>query len=75
MREVINVVEKEWGIEIIAFTTDASGKSRKARRLLSQERPHIIMPDCYAYQVGIFFNHSCRLIFVDQSGCWRLLQS
>ena len=51
MHEVIDVVEKEWGIEIIAFTTDASGESRKARRLLSQEKPHIVTPDCYAHQV------------------------
>jgi hypothetical protein len=51
MLEVIEEIETVWGITVIAFTTDASGESRKARRMLSEAKPHIVTPDCYAHQV------------------------
>ncbi|KAJ7938633.1 hypothetical protein B0H13DRAFT_1460255, partial [Mycena leptocephala] len=50
MLEVIETLKKDWGVELIAFTTDASGESRKARRLLRELMPHLITPDCYAHQ-------------------------
>lgn len=53
MLEVIESIRKEWGVEPIAFTTDASGESRKARRLLLRLMPHLIVPDCYAHQVNL----------------------
>ncbi|KAG1786803.1 hypothetical protein EV424DRAFT_1476795 [Suillus variegatus] len=42
--ESINQVESEWGVIIIACTTDASGESHKF--------PHLVTPDCLAHQVG-----------------------
>lgn len=53
MLEVIETLKKEWGVELIAFTTDASGESRKARCLLRELMPHLITPDCYAHQVNL----------------------
>jgi hypothetical protein len=50
--ESINQVESEWGVIIIACTTDASGESCKARRLLRTNFPHLVTPDCLAHQVG-----------------------
>ncbi|KAG2029305.1 hypothetical protein BDR03DRAFT_936854 [Suillus americanus] len=50
--ESINQVESEWGVIIIACTTDASGESRKAWRLLHAKFPHLVTPDCLAHQVG-----------------------
>ncbi|KAK0505457.1 hypothetical protein EDD18DRAFT_1305538 [Armillaria luteobubalina] len=54
MIEVINILENEWGVCVIAFTTDASGESQKARKLLGCRFPYLITPDCYAYQRHIF---------------------
>jgi hypothetical protein len=51
MREVIDTLHDEWGVTVIAFTADASGESRKARKMLVQAIPRIIAPDCYAHQV------------------------
>jgi hypothetical protein len=53
MLEVIDTLKKDWGVELIAFTMDASGESRKAQRLLREIMPHLITPDCYAHQVNL----------------------
>lgn len=53
MPEVLEILRKEWGVEPIVFTTDASGESRKARRLLLQLMPYLIVPDCYAHQINL----------------------
>lgn len=50
--ESIHQIESEWGVIIIACTTDASGESRKARRLLRAQFPHFVTPDCLAHQVS-----------------------
>jgi len=51
MTEVLDILKHEWGVTPIAFTTDASGESRKARRLLRAKRDELVTPDCYAHQV------------------------
>ncbi|KAG2116714.1 uncharacterized protein F5147DRAFT_649153 [Suillus discolor] len=48
--EAINRIESKWGATVIACTTDASGESRKARRLLREKFPHLVIPDCLAHQ-------------------------
>ncbi|PBK86361.1 hypothetical protein ARMGADRAFT_1047859 [Armillaria gallica] len=53
MIEVVKILEKEWSVCIIAFTTDASGELRKARKLLAHLYPHMITPDCYAHQINL----------------------
>ncbi|KAG2033154.1 hypothetical protein BDR03DRAFT_1014523 [Suillus americanus] len=51
--ELINQVESEWGVIIIACTTDASGESHKAWRLLCAKFPHLVTPDCLAHQFNL----------------------
>ena len=51
MIEVKKELEEEWGVTVVTFTSDASGESLKARKMLKINFPHIIVPDCYAYQV------------------------
>ncbi|KAG1770536.1 hypothetical protein EDD22DRAFT_843204 [Suillus occidentalis] len=41
--ESINQVKSEWGVIIIACTTDASGESHKARRLLCTKFLHLVV--------------------------------
>ena len=47
----INIIETEWGSTMITCTTDASGESQKAWRLLRQKLPHLVSPDCLTHQV------------------------
>lgn len=49
------LLEKEWNFTIVAFTTDASDKSRKARSLFVKKYPQIVGPDCSAHQVFVYF--------------------
>ena len=58
VKDVIKDVQEEWGLEIVAITSDASGESRAARKRLVQEFPWLVAPDCYAHQVsGLFDAH------------------
>ncbi|KAJ3755217.1 hypothetical protein EV360DRAFT_20101, partial [Lentinula raphanica] len=43
-------ITEEWRAIPIAFVSDASGESRKARRLLAIEHPELAVLDCYAHQ-------------------------
>lgn len=58
VKDVIKDVEEEWGLEIVAITSDASGESRAARKRLVQEFPWLVAPDCYAHQVCTLFDAS-----------------
>jgi hypothetical protein len=53
---VIKEVETGWGCHVVAVCSDASGESRKARRLLREKFPYLVTPDCYAHQVCKYFN-------------------
>ncbi|KAF8883954.1 hypothetical protein BD779DRAFT_1414713, partial [Infundibulicybe gibba] len=44
-------VESEWKASVIAITSDASGESSKARKLMVGKFPELVTPDCYAHQV------------------------
>ncbi|EIW81490.1 hypothetical protein CONPUDRAFT_21500, partial [Coniophora puteana RWD-64-598 SS2] len=50
LQAVIDKVNTEWKAPIIAVVTDASGESRKARRLLGERHPELMVLDCYAHQ-------------------------
>ena len=65
LEEVVEEVEKEWGAQVVAVVTDASGESRKARRLFSRKYPHIMVLDCYAHQVSKSFNLEVSLLTDD----------
>ena len=41
---VINLLEIEWDVEVVAVTSDESGESRTARQLLGRDRPEIMIP-------------------------------
>ena len=51
MVEVIEHLQSEWKVTVVAFMTDASGESRKARKMLLARFPHLVCPDCFAHQV------------------------
>jgi hypothetical protein len=51
LESVIVEAETTWGVKVVAVCTDASGESRKARKLLKAKFPHLVTPDCYAHQV------------------------
>ena len=50
--EIIDHTEKTFKCIVIYFTTDADGGSNKGRKLLAMERPHLILPSCWAHQVS-----------------------
>lgn len=57
LKELENVYAKlkdEWEVLVVRLVTDASGKSRKARRLFARKYPSVIVIDCYAHQVFAF---------------------
>ena len=54
LKEVLTMVEQEWGATVIAVTSDCGGESRAARARLIRERPDLVAPDCYAHQVSIY---------------------
>jgi hypothetical protein len=60
MVDVIKQLRSQWNVTITAFTTDASGESRKARKLLLERFPNLVCPDCYAHQVSNLLS-SCKL--------------
>ena len=76
LEEVMTSVQTEWGAIVIAIVTDASGESRKARRILGQKYPWLVVLDCYAHQVGIVHNLRLNIYssLLDKPRCWRLLQ-
>ncbi|KAH9046941.1 hypothetical protein EDB84DRAFT_1557976 [Lactarius hengduanensis] len=49
----VHTVNSEWKVTVVAFTMDASGESRKARKLLLARFPHLVCPDCFAHQVNL----------------------
>lgn len=51
LEEVFEIVQNKWGGVVVAIVTDASGESRKARRLFVKKYPWVIVLDCYAHQV------------------------
>ncbi|KDQ23516.1 hypothetical protein PLEOSDRAFT_1049064, partial [Pleurotus ostreatus PC15] len=57
MIEVLRILDVDWKVVVVGFTTDASGEARKARKMLTESHPHLICPDCYAHQVGLSISH------------------
>ena len=52
MIDVIEQLKPEWNVTITAFTTDTSGESQKARKMLLEHFPNLVCPDCYVHQVS-----------------------
>ena len=53
IREQIEYTERQFHTHIVAFVSDSGGDSRKARRLLAQQRSDLIVLPCYAHQVCV----------------------
>ena len=51
--DVITEVEKSWEVDVVAVTSDASGESHKACRMLHEQFPKFVVIDCQAHQVSI----------------------
>jgi hypothetical protein len=64
LEKVFALLRDEWGANVIGLVTDASGESRKARRLFSLKYLWITVLDCYAHQVN-----RDQLLFVLFSVC------
>lgn len=41
-----------WAASVGGLVTDASGESRKARRLFLNRHPHVIVLDCWSHQAS-----------------------
>ncbi|KAF8574508.1 hypothetical protein K439DRAFT_1372203 [Ramaria rubella] len=69
MVEVINELQDNWGMIVIAFTSDAGGESLKAWKMIWEKYLHIVMPDCQTLQinliVGDFFK--CAAGFLSEA--------
>lgn len=48
-------LREDWAVIIIAIVTDASGEARKARQLLGEKYPWLVVLDCYAHQVILIY--------------------
>ena len=59
MVEVIELLQSEWNVVIVTFTTDASGESRKAQKLLLACYTYLVCPDCFSHQVWHFCPENC----------------
>ncbi|EGO04877.1 hypothetical protein SERLA73DRAFT_149218 [Serpula lacrymans var. lacrymans S7.3] len=53
IKKIQEILKVSWHVILIAFTSDASGDSHKARKILCQDRPEIIVLDCYAHQINL----------------------
>ena len=61
MVDVIEELRSQWDVNVVAFTTNASGESKKARKMLLARFPHLVCPDCYAHQVSNLRN-PCKIV-------------
>jgi hypothetical protein len=48
----IDKVEKDYGVHVIAWVSDAGGDSRAMQVCLHCMQPHILVFDCWAHQVS-----------------------
>ena len=74
-------VEEKWGAKVVAIVTDASGECRKARRILGQKYPWLVVLDCYSHQVRSPFSLLNIYLFIylfprnlGQPCSWKVLQ-
>jgi len=52
IEEVYAKLKEKWHVLVVGLVTDASGESRKARRLFAHQYPSLIVLDCYSHQVS-----------------------
>jgi len=52
LEKVIDELEDEWKIVIVAVCSDAGGEALKGRKMAVRARPDLVGPDCFAHQVN-----------------------
>ena len=57
LEDVILLLLTTWLVAVVCVTTDASGESRKARKLLVKKKPELVAPDCQSHQVNCYLVH------------------
>ncbi|KAI0075641.1 hypothetical protein K474DRAFT_1599419 [Panus rudis PR-1116 ss-1] len=58
MLKSIEKMEQEYKVNVIGYTTDSSGESKKARKMLARLRPDLIILPCHSHQVSLL-HHMC----------------
>ena len=53
LKEHIELLEKHHKVAVLAVVSDAGGEAAKARRLIRQWRPDIIVLDCMSHQFNL----------------------
>ena len=59
--EDIKYAEREYGVTVIAWCTDAAGDAKKMRKDLIKQMPWLISLDCAAHQVNLVFGDLFKL--------------
>ncbi|KAF8496685.1 ribonuclease H-like domain-containing protein [Russula emetica] len=70
VRDVKAMVEKDWKVKVIALTTgDCPGESKKTRRVVVEQDPTLVGPDCYGHQINLVVGNylACETLFVSIS--------
>ncbi|CAE6478675.1 unnamed protein product [Rhizoctonia solani] len=57
----IDFAEKEHGVRVIAWVSDAGGDSRAMRVRLNRMHPHLLVFDCWAHQINLIVGDILRL--------------
>jgi hypothetical protein len=65
--QILSTIKNKWRVVPIAFCSDASGESRKARRKLLELQPNLVVLDCWAHQVCLINLCICYPTFNDRS--------
>lgn len=79
IKQNLDEARRNYGVEWVGWCTDAGGDSHKARKLLFNELPELICPDCSAHLVRVS-SHAYRsqltcLYAIDEPSGGRLLQN
>ena len=52
LKKVIEELEGEWNIIVVAVSSDAGGEALKGCKMVIIARPDIVGPDCFGHQVN-----------------------
>ncbi|KAG8708308.1 hypothetical protein FRC11_006575 [Ceratobasidium sp. 423] len=61
VKDDIDCAERDYGVRIIAWVSDAGGDARAMRVRLHHERPYILVFDCWAHQVNLIVGDILKL--------------
>lgn len=52
LKKVIDELEGEWNVVVVAVTSDAGGEALKTRKMVVIARPDFVVPNCFGHQVN-----------------------